>query len=88
MFFHYLTLSFIEINTLSRIESFKLSKIVILKTFVSNIRVLFWERYIRFDYKQWKTCSETFSRTLKYKVSLDPWSIISEFISGPKNEKT
>ena len=77
--FYYLTLSFIVIHILSGIDSFELNSIVIDRE--RYIR----ERHIRFDYKQWETCAETFFRTLKQKVSLDCWSIISEFISGNKN---
>ena len=82
MFFCYLALSFIVIYTLNaiKITSFELNKNVILKTFDSNVRVLFREKYIRFDYKQRETCSETFFttvflKTLKKKVTLDSSSI-------------
>ena len=73
--------------------SFELNKNIILKTFNSNIRVLFRETFIRFDYQQRETCSETFFRTaffenIKTESScLDSWSIISKFINGNKNEK-
>ena len=60
--------------------SFELNKNAVLKTFDLNVRVLFRETYIRFDYKQWETYSETFFRslflkTLKQKVTLDSWCI-------------
>ena len=45
-------------------NSFELNKIVILKTFDSNVWVLFGETYIRFEYKSRETCSETFFRTV------------------------
>ena len=48
-------------------NSFQLNKKVILKTFDSNIRVLFRGTYIRFDYKQRETCSETFFRTVFFE---------------------
>ena len=41
-------------------NSFELNKNVILKTFDSNVPVLFREIYIRFDYKQRETCLEIF----------------------------
>ena len=98
MFFHYLTLSFIlykVIHNLNAIKNntFELNKNIILEIFDSNFRALFRETYIRLDYKQRETCSETFFRkvflkTLKKKENLDYWSIISEFINGNKNEKT
>ena len=74
-------------------NSFELNKNVILKTFNSNVQVLFQETYIRFSYKQRETCSETFFRTVFFENiktesnSLDCWSVISEFINGNKNEK-
>ena len=67
MFFHYLTLSFIVIHTLNAIQkhnSFELNKNVIWKTFDSDVRVLFRETCIRFDYKQRETCTETFFETV------------------------
>ena len=70
MFFHYLTVSFIVIHTLNSIKkhnSFELNKNVILKTSDWNVRVLFRETYIRFDYKQWETCSETFLRRVFFE---------------------
>ena len=70
MFFHYLTLSLIVIHTLNSIKkhnSFELNKNVILKTSDANIRVLSRETYIRFDYKQRETCSETFFRTVCFE---------------------
>ena len=48
-------------------DSFALNKIVILKTFDSNVRVLFRETYIRFGYKSRETCSETFFRTVFFE---------------------
>ena len=70
MFFHYLTVSFIVIHTLNSIKkhnSFELNKNVILKTSDWNVRVLFRETYIRFDYKQRETCSETFLRRVFFE---------------------
>ena len=67
MSFHYLRLSFIVIHILNAIKknnSFELNKNVILKTFDSNVPVLFREIYIQFDYKQRETCSEIFFRTV------------------------
>ena len=52
-------------------NSFELNKNVILKTFVSNVRMLFGKTYIRFGYKQRETCSETFFRTvLNYYIGV------------------
>ena len=48
-------------------SSFELNKIIILKTFNSNVRVLFRETYIRFDYKQREICSETLFRTFYFE---------------------
>ena len=47
-------------------NSFELNKIVILKTFDTNVWVLFRETYIRFEYKSRETCSETFFRTVSF----------------------
>ena len=48
-------------------NSFELNENVILKRFDSNVPVLFLETYIRFDYKQWGTCSELFFRTVFFE---------------------
>ena len=48
-------------------NNFKRNKNVILKTFDSNVRVLFRETYIRFYYKQRETCPETFFRTFFFE---------------------
>ena len=75
----------------------KLNKNVILETFESNVRVLFRETYIRFDYKQWETCSETFIRAVFFfffffeNIKIESNSrflkFTSEFINGNKIKK-
>ena len=61
---NYIYLVVHNLNSIKSItNSFELNKNVILKTFESNVPLLFRETYIRFDYKQQETCSETFIRT-------------------------
>ena len=76
---------------LQKNNSFEHNKIVILKTFDLNIRVLFRETYIRFHAKPRETFSQTIFRAVFFRnieiVALDSWRIISEFINGNKNEK-
>ena len=59
--------SYLECYKKHNTNSFELSKDVILKTFNSNVWVLFRETYIRFYYKQWETCSEAFFRTVFFE---------------------
>ena len=70
MFFFSLFDSIIVIHTLHSIKkiSFELNENAILKTSDSNVRVLFRETYIRFDYTQRETCSETFFKTVFLKT--------------------
>ena len=61
---NYIYLVVHNLNSIKSItNSFELSKNAILRTFESNVRLLLRESYIRFDYKQQETCSETFIRT-------------------------
>ena len=70
MLFYHLTLTFIVIHTLNAIKttnSFELYKNISFKTFYLNVRAPFRDTYIRFDDKQWETCSETFFRTVFFE---------------------
>ena len=72
------TINLRVIHTLNATKNntFELNKNVILKTFHSNVQVLFRETYIWFDYKQ------PFENIKTESNSLDTWIIISEFING------
>ena len=95
MFCHYLTLSFTVIHILKRYKednNFKLNKNVILKTFDSNVRVLFRETLMWIDHKQWETCLETFFKAVFFeKIKIESnfgfLKFISDLINDNKNKK-